>query len=59
MVRRIVALLRATNPDLALFMKFASRLPFKYQENILSVLPPDEREAVRRAYEEVGRGGAT
>ena len=48
---KLIHQIRATDPDLAAFVKKASSLPFKYQERVFQILTPDEAEAIRRAQE--------
>ena len=50
-ISKLVHQVRATDPDLAAFVKKASSMPFKFQERIFQILTPDERELISRAQE--------
>lgn len=50
-VKKLVHQIRATDPDLAAFVKKASSMPFKFQERLFQVLTTDEADVIRRAQE--------
>jgi hypothetical protein len=50
-IERLVHQIRATDPDLAAFVKKASSMPFKFQERLFQVLTTDEAEVINRAQE--------
>lgn len=54
-IEKLIHQIRATDPDLAAFVKKASSLPFKYQERIFQVLTTDEAEVIRLAQEALSK----
>lgn len=48
-VGKLVRHIRATDPDLAAFVKKAFSMPFKFQERLYQILTPAEREVISRA----------
>jgi hypothetical protein len=58
-IERLVVRLRSSEPDLALYVKAARRLPIKYQKKMPALLSEGEKAALQQAHDEVLAGVAT
>ena len=55
-IKRLLLRLRACEPDLALYVKAARRLPVKYQQRMPVLLSEEEKATLQRVHDEVLAG---